>query len=587
MSDTSSKGAPERSGKGGGITRRQLLKTGAVAGVAGVVAGPAGVAAAVVQEPAPDGPPDLILTNGKIHTMDGSGTVLSSVAITGGKFVAIDRPGRGGPQTRSINLRGRTVIPGITEPHVHIVSLANRPGYHTPIETTASIAEVQEKLADRRPGVPEGQWITSMGGWHQNQWAERRFPTRAELDEAVPDRPVLLWLQFTGPAIVNSAGKAIFDAVDAGDLPHPDAVKINVADNGVIAGGVFGISPSTTALFLLRTWQTYEDKIRSTRDAMDLSAKVGVTALLDDVLFPTPGPLHPSQILSNLDHYRMYDSWLDLHRQGETIVRMQINFLHNQGNIPALGGLENQLPELKERLRNQFQFFGDDILRTGSIGEWAAPIGAGAVWQEAQRLVAQAQWRNENSVGSLAQLEQVVVAYEQMEAQFGISHLRWMVHHVPFLNTNQLDRLHAIGCAVQAAGYRWVTGTGSGVGAPFRTIYDHPIKMGLHGDGVHIAPLSPFPHLRYATTGLNSFGDQINAGQQLTRQEAMGLFTRENPWFLKMEDQIGTIEVGKLADLAVLSKDFFTVPDAELDKIESVLTIVDGKVVYDAGVVKG
>ena len=90
------------------------------------------------------------------------------------------------------------------------------------------------------------------------------------------------------------------------------------------------------------------------------------SAHLDQVLFPTPGPFHPNQILSNLDQYRMYDSWLSLHQEGRTTVRLQTNFLQNQ--------TDPQLPELKERLRNQFQFFGDDMMMTGSIGEWAAPL---------------------------------------------------------------------------------------------------------------------------------------------------------------------------------------------------------------------
>ena len=323
--------------------------------------------------------------------------------------------------------------------------------------------------------------------------------------------------------------------------------------------------------------QTFEDKKRSTLDAMDRSAEVGLTALLDEVLFPTPGPLQPTQALSNLDQYRMYDSWLALHREGKTFVRLQTNFLHNQ-NDP-------NLPELKERLKNSFQFFGDDMMMTGSIGEWAAPLGAGAVWMEAQRLVAQARWRNENSVGNLAGLAQVVSAYEAVHAEFGISDLRWMVHHVPFATTELLDRLKAIPAAVQMKAFSWVTGTPTNSGAPFRLIVDNGIKAGIHGDGVHIAPLNPWPHIHYATTGVNALGQQINPGQSITRQEALRLFTRENAWFLRMEDKIGTIEPGKLGDLVVLDKDFLTVTDEQLKKIKPVLTVVGGKVVFDAGVV--
>ena len=108
-----------------------------------------------------------------------------------------------------IDLRGRTVVPGLIEGHVHIVSLANRPGYHTILENTTSIREIQEALAARRKSVPEGQWITSMGGWHPNQWAEHRHPTLKELDEAVPDRPVLLYERFTGPCRDQQPGQEV------------------------------------------------------------------------------------------------------------------------------------------------------------------------------------------------------------------------------------------------------------------------------------------------------------------------------------------------------------------------------------------
>jgi predicted amidohydrolase YtcJ len=466
------------------------------------------------------------------------------------------------------------------EPHIHVVSLANRPGYHTILENTASIREIQEALAARRRDVPAGQWITSMGGWHTNQWAEHRHPTRQELDAAVSDRPVLLYERFTGPCVTNSMGKAFFDAADAAPKVHPDVLPIKVAENGAIAGAGGGGNPSASALFYLRRMQTFEDKTRSTLDAMNYSTSVGLTAHLDQVLFPTPGPLHPSQILSNLDQYRMYDPWLALHRAGRATVRLQMNFLQNQ-NDPAL-------PELKERLRNSFQFFGDDMLQTGSIGEWAAPIGSGAVWQEAQRLVAQAGWRNENSVNNLAQLQQVVEAYEAVNMQFDITKLRWMVHHVPIVNADLLNRLRALGCGVQMAAFRWVTSpnnpAAAPVGAPFRTIVDHGIQAGIHGDGVHIAPLNPWPHISFATTGLNSFGVKVNGDQQITRQEALRLFTRNNSWFLRMEEKIGTIEPGKLADLAVLDRDYFAVPEADIKKIRSVLTIVDGKIVHDAKV---
>jgi hypothetical protein len=275
----------------------------------------------------------------------------------------------------------------------------------------------------------------------------------------------------------------------------------------------------------------------------------------------------------------MYDSWLSLHHEDKSIIRLQMNFLQNQ-NDPAL-------PELKERLRNQFQFFGDDMMMTGAIGEWAAPLGSGPVWMAAQRLVAEAGWRNENAVQDLNGLRQVVEGYEAVNKEFDITKLRWMVHHVPVVNPDLLTRLRALGCGVQMAAFRWVTSSDPKIvtGAPFRTIVDHGIQVGMHGDGVHIAPLNPWLHIYFATTGVNSFGDKVNGDQQITRQEALNLFTRGNSWFLRMEDRIGSIEPGKLADLSVLNKDYFSIPDVEIQQIRSVLTVVGGKIVYDAGMV--
>jgi predicted amidohydrolase YtcJ len=563
-----------------GVSRRGLLRSGAVVGataaVSATTAGPARASGGHGGKPGGD---RLALVNGRIYTMDRRDRVASAVLIEDGVFTRVGREVDTG-RARVVNLRGRAVVPGLVEGHIHSVSLANRPGYHTILENTTSIAEVQEALAARRRGVPDGQWITSMGGFHTNQWAEHRMPTRAELDAAVPDRPVLLYTRFTGPCATNSLGKAFFDAADAGPLPHPAYVPVNANADGFIAEGGFAGGPSNSALYLLRVRQTFEDKRRSALDMMAYSASVGLTAHLDQVLFPTPGPLSPTQVLSNLDHYRMYDALLALHAEGRTSIRMQFNFLHNQAD-PAL-------PELHERLRNQFQFFGDGMMMTGSIGEWAAPLGAGAAWFEAQRLVARARWRNENSVQSLADLTRVVAAYEAVDAEFGITGLRWMVHHVPFVTADLLDRLRALGCGVQMAGFRWVTSgpTDANVGAPFRTIVDHGIQVGLHGDGVHIAPLNPWLHIYYATTGVNSFGAQVNAGQHLTRAEALRLFTVGNSWFLRMEDRIGSIEPGKLADLVVLDRDYFAVPDEEIRQIRSLLTVVGGDIVHDSGALR-
>jgi predicted amidohydrolase YtcJ len=580
-----------------GVSRRDLLRTGAAAGVAAAIGG-AGPAGASGHDSDSRGHGrrgarrDLALVDGRIHTMDDRGSVVSAALIRAGRFAELGHGvPRGGPELDVVNLRGRTVVPGLIESHTHFVSLANRPGYHVAqLELARNLDEVLELLADRRHGVPEGQFVTAMGGWHPNMWAERRLPTLAELDSAVPDRPVLLFTRFNGPCSTNTPGKQFFETVVS-----PLAGPVTVADDGTIASGL----SSTTALYHLRVRQTFEDRKRSALDAMAFSASVGVTALLDQTLVAVatgPRDPQPAHALATLDHYRMYDAWLALQHEGEAFVRLQTNFLHNQGNIPELGGLENQLPELRERLKNQFPFFGDDLLRTGAIGEWAAPFALQAtnptgyeVWFEAQRLVAQAGWRNENAQSSVAGIQQVVEAYEAVDAELGITDLRWGLQHGDLATEDQLQRLKALDVGLSMSGLRWQGGpaaSGAPVGPLFPQIVASGINAGLHEDGVHIAPHNPWFALHYATTGLNWFGEQINPGQQISRQEALHAYTRGNAWYLNREDDLGSIERGKLGDLLVLDRDYFTVGDDEMRRTQPVLTVVGGEVVHDTGAVQ-
>ncbi len=375
----------------------------------------------------------------------------------------------------------------------------------------------------------------------------------------MPDRPVFLYAGGTGPAVVNSLGQAFFESITDTDFP------VVVGAEGAVTG-----PNANRALYHLRLRQTFADKVRSALDAQAYSASVGTTTVLDQTL-PPPNTFvaatgtfdlslldpQPTHALFNLNHYRMYDGWLAAHRDGVNIIRLQINFLHNQGFFAALGGLENQLPELRERLRNQFPFFGNEWVRTGGIGEWAAPFALEsanpdgyAVWREAQRLVAQARWRNENAqAGSKtnpANIDQVVRVYEECDADFGIKDLRWGLQHADFATEDQLARLKALNVAVSVSGHRWLGGQPSTDGLPNGTMFDRikasGIRWALHQDGVHIATHNPFFALHYAITGLNVAGVDINAGQRLTRQEALYAYTRGSSWYLNRENELGSIE---------------------------------------------
>ena len=185
-------------------------------------------------------------------------------------------------------------------------------------------------------------------------------------------------------------------------------------------------------------------------------------------------------------------------------------------------------------------------------------------------------------------MTQLVEQLEDVNKDVGITGLRWNVNllgtGVGWVTAGFLDRLQALGCSIQLSANNWVNSSDPNVvaGHAYRTINQHPIHKSLFSNATHISPLNPWLHLYYVVTGVNSFGQQVNPGEHLTREEALRLRTRESSWHLRMEDRLGTIEPGRLADLAVLDRDYFSVPDVEIKKIRSVLTVVDGKVVHES-----
>jgi predicted amidohydrolase YtcJ len=175
-----------------------------------------------------------------------------------------------------------------------------------------------------------------------------------------------------------------------------------------------------------------------------------------------------------------------------------------------------------------------------------------------------------------------VSTFEAVNKVTPIANLRWSLAHVGTVDAATINRLKAIGAAIAVHPFQFLAG-GRG-GPPLRTLVDSGVKLGAGSDSAQISTLNPWLVISYMVTGKALDGSLINAGQQLTRMEALRLYTAENGWFLKEEATLGTIEAGKLADLVVLSDDYFDpmrVPDDAIRKIKSVLTVVDGKVVHN------
>lgn len=519
---------------------------------------------------------DLLLTNGVIHTMDASDTVVESIRIIGDRVTLTGRGRLGASRcTEVIDLAGRTAVPGLIDNHNHIVLLGLRPGHDTRLESATSITDVLTTLASRAAQLTRGAWITSIGGFDINQFVPPpdapRFPTLAELDAAVPNHPVYIQQSFAGPSVTNSLGKRFFE--QAG---------VEVGADGSMAGGFQTPNPTTRALYALRQLQTLEDRKRGTLDALRYAASLGLTTHLDEGGFPATGTAADGA--AHMDPYRAYDALLALHEEGAITSRVRLNFLHMETDPGT--------PELVARLNNAFPRFGDDLLRVVGIGEFtagAAPIIGEATepWRAGTRRVAEAGWRNENHSLTPADFRVIIDEWERLHASLpapGIAERRWVVAHVPFITREYADKLAALGGGVSVlGGWRYISGTAQQNGPPFRMLAASGIPMGMSSDGMQISPMNPWLGLYYVVTGKNARGELINAGQTLDRRAALRLYTAANGWFLGEETLLGTLEPGRYADVAVLGANYFDegeVPDEDIKRIRSVLTLVGGEVVH-------
>jgi predicted amidohydrolase YtcJ len=528
---------------------------------------------ALAQQVRCDGSTGLRLVNGRIHTFNPRNQVVPEVTIQQGRFAFVGpaRNAKLDPCTKIIDLHGRTAVPGLVDNHNHIVLLGIRPGYDTRLETAASIADVQAIIRARAKNVPAGGFITAMGGWNPAQFAEKRLPTSAELDAAARDHPVIVYQAFTGPAAVNSLARAFFTAKG-----------IAVNDTGMIAAN----APSVSALDALRAVQTLEDQKRGTREAMAYAASLGVTTSADMGAFVIPGlpEIQNSfsfDTLASADPFHMYDAFLALHRAGQMSMRLRIFFLSMD--------TQPDVPLLAQRLRNTFLGLGDDMLRLSGIGEFATnwPLFGNATpppnYHAALELIARKGWPFQQHSLSSPEDQLTVGAFEKINAVTPIASLHWSIAHAPRIDQDLVNRLKAMGAGIAVHPFTYLNAQGGG--PPLRMIVDSGVHAGAGSDSAQISTLDPWLMIYYMVTGKNAARVLVNDKQQITRAEALRLYTANNGWFFREEDQLGSIEPGKLGDVVVLSADYFDttkVADEDIRELKSVLTVVGGKVVYNS-----
>ena len=524
---------------------------------------------------------DIILVHGKILTLDDHFSVREALAVSEGRIAALGRSidimRLAGRKTRVVDLRGRTVIPGLIDSHIHAIRAALSYSVEVSWIGASSLEEALGRVREAARAAKPGDWLIVAGGWTPEQFREKRRPTRAELAAAAGDHPAYVQLFYGWALMTPAAFKALNIAADS-DLPPRGALERDAAGNPT--GGITGDTATITALFARLPSPSFEQRVEGTRKFFGELNRLALTGVID------PGGFGMAP--------RDYQALLKLWRDRALTLRVAYTvFAQKRGSeLEDYRALTQLLP----------MGFGDDMLRFNGIGEnvaWGmynndnpgeaekAQFYEIARWAAARRMSLNIHWHNDRSVGQLLDI------FERVNREVPIADLRWAVAHLNDASAPTLERMKALGVgwAMQDAlyfeGERFQKEKGAEAAhrePPLKTALRIGVKIGAGTDAHRVASYNPFVALRWMLDGKTVGGTALRGPEETpTREEALQMYTTGSAWFAHDEDRRGSLEAGKLADLAVLSKDYMKAPIEEIGAIESLLTMVGGRIVYAAG----
>lgn len=532
-----------------------------------------------------------ILMNGKFATLDPATPRATAVSIKDGVFEAVgsddDIMRLAAPDTRVVNLEKRTAIPGLNDSHTHVI----RGGLHYNMELrwegVPSVADALRMLREQADRTPAPQWVRVVGGWTEFQFAERRMPTLDEINAAAPDTPVFI-LHLYDRALLNAAAlRAVgFDR----NTPNPPGGVIYKDRHGNPSGLLLA-EPS--ALILYSTLARgpvlpFEEQLNSSRHFQRELNRLGVTSAIDA---GGGGQNYPED----------YAVIQELHKRGEMTMRIAYNLFAQKP------GSEYDDYERWTGLVKPGE--GDAMLRMNGAGEnlvWSAadfenflqprPTLSGDMGEELERitrLLVENRWPFRIHATYDESIAQFLDVFERVDRDLPFDGLRFIIDHAETIRPASIDRIKALGGGIAIQHRMAFQGeyfverygaTEAQFTPPVTDMLAAGVPVGAGTDATRVASFNPWVSLYWLVTGKTLGGLALYPEErQLDREQALALWTTGSAWFSGEQDVKGRIAVGQYADLAVLSADYFSIPEEEIKDLTSLLTMVGGEVVHGSG----
>lgn len=531
--------------------------------------------------PACANPADLLLVNGKIVTLDTNSQVAEALAVEAGRVSATGSSEElrksAGPATRIIDLGGRTVIPGLIDSHIHAIRAGFRYATEVSWEGARSLGEALGRLKEATAHTSPDAWLIVAGGWTPRQFDENRRPTEAEVASVASGHPVYIQL-FYGYVLINTDGRGRLGVKSETDLP--DGAKFERNKENETTGWITGPGPAITSLYARLPKPSAQEAVEGTRQFLRELSSFGLTGVID------PG----GHNLAPDDYAALFQLW----RAHELPLRVVYSIF-----APRPG---KELEDFQTFTQFLPMGSGDAWLRFNGIGEcitWGmynndTPDDADrqafyrvARWAAGRGLTLTVHWNKDRSVHHLLDV------FERVNREVPIAPLRWSIAHLHDASDASLQRMKALGVGwliqdgLYFAATSYIAERGEAQmqrSPPIVSALRLGLPLGGGTDANRVIIENPFVSLRWMLDGLTVDGVETREKSEMpSREQALRIYTEGSAWFAHDENQRGRLMPGMLADLAVLSDDYFTVPISDIAKIKSLLTMVDGRIVYGAG----